>query len=191
MKGFTLIEMLVSITIFSIVMVMALGSLLALSVADRKAETLKSGVDNLTFALDSMSRAIRTGSSYDCGNQASTAPTDCTSGANYFTFLATNGIQTYYQLDTAQDGSSLCGQTVLPYGCIERKLGAAGTWIPITSPDLIIQNTGFLFHVKGAPSGDGMQPKVTITTSSTIPVSATQNTLVHMQTTVTQRIYDQ
>ena len=200
-KGFTLIEMLVSIAIFTIVMTMALGALLALSVADRKAETLKSGIDNLTFALDSMSRAVRTGSNYDCGNQASTAPTDCPNGANYLTFLAAcpsgtvcagGGLQTYYQLDVAQDGTSQCGQTILPFGCIERSFtGIAGSWIPITSPDLIIQNTGFLFHVKGAPSGDSIQPKVTITASSTVPVTPTQRTGVFMQTTVTQRIYDQ
>ncbi len=194
MKGFTLIEMLVSVAIFSIVMVMALGALLALSSADRKAETLKSGVDNLTFALDSMSRAIRTGQNYDCGNQTSTAPTDCPSGSNYFTFLSSNGVQTYYQLDIAQDGTSLCGQTQLPYGCIERKLTSGGTWIPITSPDLIVQNSGFLFHVVGAvPSSGGnfVQPKVTITANTSIPVSAVQNTKVFMQTSVTERIYDQ
>ena len=186
--------MLVSVAIFSIVMTMALGSLLALSVADRKAETLKSGVDNLTFALDSMSRAIRTGSTYDCGNKGSTAPTDCASGADYFTFLSSNGVQTYYQLDTAQDGTSLCGQTTLPYGCIERKLTSSGTWIPITSPDIIMENSGYLFHVLGAVPASGgnyIQPKVTITASSSIPVSPTQNTGVFMQTTVTQRIYDQ
>lgn len=186
--------MLVSVAIFTIVMTMALGALLALSVADRKAETLKSGVDNLTFALDSMSRAIRTGSTYDCGNKLSTAPTDCASGANYFTFLSSNGVQTYYQLDVAQDGTSLCGQTTLPYGCIERKIGASGTWVPITSPDIVVQNTGFLFHAVGTLPGatpDTKQPMVAITVNASLPVNQTQNTLVHMQTTVTQRIYDQ
>ena len=195
-RGFTLIEMLVSIAIFSIVMTMALGALLALSVADRKAETLKSGIDNLTFALDSMSRAIRTGSVYHCGTGGTaTSPQDCTgiSADTYITFLSSNGVQTYYQLDVAQDGTSLCGQTVLPYGCIERKQGA-GAWIPITSPDIVILNTGHLFDVKGSAfssSGDTVQPKVVITINATVPVSITQNTLVHMQTSVTQRIYDQ
>jgi prepilin-type N-terminal cleavage/methylation domain-containing protein len=198
MKGFTLIEMLVSVAIFSTVMTMALGALLALSVADRKAETLKSGIDNLTFALDSMSRSIRTGQNYHCGaGGVATTPQDCYAsgiGNTYLTFLASNGVQTYYQLDNAQDGTSLCGQTLLPYGCIERKLGAGGAWIPITSPDLVILSTGYLFKVVGSlPSstGDTVQPKVVITVSATVPVSATQNTAVHMQTAVTQRIYDQ
>ena len=193
-RGFTLIEMLVSIALFSIVMVMALGSLLALSVADRRAETLKSAVDNLTFALDSMSRTVRTGQYYDCGNQANTNPTNCLTGDNYFTFLAANGVQTYYRFDNAQDGSSLCGQTTLPYGCIERKLGAGGTWIPITAPDIVIQNTGYLFHVTGAPQGSAdnyVQPKLTITVTAQVPITATQTSVIHMQTNATQRIYDQ
>jgi prepilin-type N-terminal cleavage/methylation domain-containing protein len=198
-NGFTLIELLVSVAIFSVMMVLALGALLSLSVADRKAETLKSAVDNMTFALDSMTRAIRTGQNYDCGNQASIAAADCTAGsianqngANYFTFLASNNIQTYYRLDAAQDGTSLCGQTTLPYGCVERKLGSAGAWLPITSPDIVIQSAnGFLFHTKGALTGDNVQPKVIITLSGTVPVSTTQNTSFYMQTTVTERIYDQ
>ncbi len=194
MKGFTLIELLVSVAIFSIVMVMALGALLALSSADRRAETLKSGIDNLTFALDSMSRAIRTGSNYRCGSGGTiTSPQDCASGANYISFLASNGVQTSYRLDMVQDNTSQCAQTQLPYGCIERQLGS-GVWIPITSPDIVLQNSGFLFHVVGsvpASAGDNIQPKVTITASSTVLISATQRTGVFMQTTVTQRIYDQ
>jgi hypothetical protein len=103
-------------------------------------------------------------------------------------------VQTYYQLDTAQDGTSHCSQTMLPFGCIERSTDGGNTWIPITSPDLVMQNAGFLFHVVGAAPASGgnyVQPKVTITASSTVPVSATQKTGVFMQTTVTQRIYDQ
>ena len=195
-SGFTLIELLVSVTIFTIVMVMALGALLALSSADRRAETLKSGIDNLTFALDSMSRAIRTGSVYHCMSSGTiTSAQDCPSGDNFISFLSATGVQTYYQLDTAQDGSSLCGQTQLPYGCIERKLTSGGTWIPITSPDIVVQNSGFLFHVVGALPGTTdspiRQPKVTITASSTVLISATQRVGVFMQTTATQRIYDQ
>jgi prepilin-type N-terminal cleavage/methylation domain-containing protein len=202
MKGFTLIELLVSVAIFSVMMVMALGALLSLSVADRKAETLKSAIDNMTFALDSMSRAIRTGSNYDCGNTSSTAPTDCNaSGADYFTFLSSGtllspgGIQTYYRLEnlsTDPSGAAAsCNQTSPNVGCIERSTDGGATWAPITSPDIIISNTGYLFHAVGDPTGDSIQPRVIITVNGAIQVSTTQTTAFHMQTSVTQRIYDQ
>ncbi len=180
MKGFTLIEMLVSITIFSIVMTMALGSLLALSVADRKAETLKSGVDNLTFALDSMSRAIRTGSNFNCGNPAQPfLPNDCKTGANFFTFRASNGQQVYYQFDTTNNA-------------IDRSSDGTN-WAPITSPDIAVQNIGHLFTAVGTylSSADKVQPFVVITVDAVLPVSATASTTIYMQTAVAQRIYDQ
>jgi len=192
-RGFTLIELLVSVTIFSIVMTMALGALLSLSVAARRAEALKSAIDNLSFGVDSMSRAIRTGSNYHCGSGGvATTPQDCAvssgAGANYITFLGPGSIgQVYYQLDT----SACPGQTAPNMGCIERKVGAAGTWYPITSPDIIISNTGYMFHVIGAPPGDGLQPEVIITLSGTVQISPTQTSNFHLQSTVTQRIYDQ
>ena len=57
-RGFTLIELMVSVTIFIIVMVIALGSLLSISEAERKAEQLKTVMNNLNFGLESMARAI-------------------------------------------------------------------------------------------------------------------------------------
>src|SRR5437868_2432209 len=66
-KGFTLIEVLVSVMIFSIVMTVALRALLSMSESDRRAEAMKSVINNLNFALDSMVRDIRTGYNYHCG----------------------------------------------------------------------------------------------------------------------------
>lgn len=62
-KGFTLIEMMVSVAIFSIVMLVALGTILTVLDANRKAQTLSSVMGNLNLALESMTRTIKTGSS--------------------------------------------------------------------------------------------------------------------------------
>jgi prepilin-type N-terminal cleavage/methylation domain-containing protein len=190
-NGFTLIEMLVSVALFSVVMVMALGALLSLSTADRKAQALKSTVDNLNFALDSMSRAIRTGSNYHCG---SVSGGDCKAGNNTFYFTANNGVVTAYMLST---DSSVCNQTIAAPGCLAISTfinGAWTSWAPITSPDVIINNSsGGLFHVWGTTAGspDNTQPIVVITLSGYAQVSTTQQSAFHLQTTVTQRIYDQ
>jgi prepilin-type N-terminal cleavage/methylation domain-containing protein len=200
-RGFTLIELLVSVAIFSIVMVMALGALLSLSVAARKAASLKTAIDNLSFGIDSMARAIRTGQNYHCGSTGlDTSPRDCAvangPGDNYLTFLAAGGVgQVYYQLDTTN--AATCGQAVGSVGCIERKIGSGGTWIPITSPDIIVSsqdslgNLYYLFHVIGSPTGDGIQPQVIITINGVVQVTPVQTTVFHLQTAVTQRIYDQ
>lgn len=47
------------------------------------------------------------------------------------------------------------------------------------------------FYTKGAPSGDGLQPKVNILISGSVPVSGTQRSAFNLQTSVTQRLYDQ
>jgi prepilin-type N-terminal cleavage/methylation domain-containing protein len=202
-KGFTLIEMLVSVAIFSVVMVMSLGALLALSTADRKAEALKSGMDDLNFALDSMSRSIRTGYAFHC---ASPLGQDCLAGSNEFVFTGNNGVQTYYRLDSTNAG--ICNQTAPNIGCIETSTDGVN-WAAITAPNVVVCdlssapsgncpqfNTSvpsYLFYVYGSLSGiaDSRQPIVTMTISGYVQVSTTQQTAFHLQTSVTQRIYDQ
>lgn len=65
-KGFTLVEMIVSIAIFTIVAVIAVGALLKIIDANKKAQSLKTTINNVHYLLDSMSREVRTGSRYYC-----------------------------------------------------------------------------------------------------------------------------
>lgn len=214
-KGFTLIEVLVSVAIFAVVMVIALGALLSISTANRKAESLKSVINNLNFAIDSMSRSVRTGSSWTCG-----AGGDCTSGANVIGFIPPGGSsqRTWYRLST---DNSLCNQTGTA-GCIIKSTNSvtgqtsSGSWSSITSPEVIISDfsagspASYLFYVVGsAPGTDpsplnaATQPKLVITLSGFVTVSGGATTLAQcaatgnqcsifrLQTTVVQRIYDQ
>jgi prepilin-type N-terminal cleavage/methylation domain-containing protein len=192
-QGFTLIEVLVSVAIFSVVMVIALGALLSLSDADRRAEGIKTATDNLNFALDSMTRTIRTGTNYHCGTLSSF---DCATGGNILYFTSASGVQTAYQFDASCGGVS-------GVKCIERQTFNGVTWsawAAITAPDITLTDMSActsgtppcLFYVTGSPgSPDKIQPIVTITLAGTIPVTATQSATFHLQTSVTQRIYDQ
>lgn len=65
-KGFTLLEMIVSIAIFTVVALVAVGALLKVVDANKKAQSLKTSINNLNFALDSISREMRVGSNYSC-----------------------------------------------------------------------------------------------------------------------------
>ena len=65
-KGFTLIEIIVALGIFSVVAVVSLGALVKIIDANRKAQTLQAAMTNLNFALDAVSRELRVGSSYHC-----------------------------------------------------------------------------------------------------------------------------
>ena len=65
-KGFTLVEMVVSLAIFTVVAVIAVGALMKITSANRKSITLKTTINNLNFTLESMSREMRVGKDYYC-----------------------------------------------------------------------------------------------------------------------------
>jgi prepilin-type N-terminal cleavage/methylation domain-containing protein len=69
-KGFTLIEMIVSLGIFTVVALVAIGSLVRITDANKKSITLKTTINNLNFALESLSREMRVGDGYYCSSGA-------------------------------------------------------------------------------------------------------------------------
>lgn len=180
-----------SVAIFTIVMTMSLGALLSMSESDRKAQTFKSVINNLNFSMDSMSRSIRTGQVYHCdAGQGSVSTTrDCSAtGASSFAFRPADSAATYvYRLESAD--TSLCNQFTGPVGCIVRSTDGGSSYSSITSPEVYI--SALSFYVTGSAVGDGIQPKVTILMSGEVVVTATQKTAFNLQTSVTQRIYDQ
>lgn len=199
-RGFTLIELLVSTAVFTTVMVIALGALLSLSEANRKADLLNASINNVSFALDSMSRTLRTGTNYHCTSSGTLAtPKDCGAGGvsgttpgTYISFLDAEGTRVTYRFDNAQDDTSLCGQKALPYGCIVRSING-GAFLPLTAPDVVVENLSFYVtgaEPKQAASADTTQPKVTILVRAHVVIKSTQKSWFNLQTTVTQRIYD-
>lgn len=183
-RGFTLVEMLVSVAIFSVVMTIALGALLSMSEGDRKVQTLKSVVNNLNFAVDSMSRALRTGTTYHCDITQGTPESvrDCTSTpASSVSFRNADGATVGYCLQgTVLRRAATTG--LLPTSC------ANSEFIPVTSNE--VQISTLSFFVTGAAQ-NGVQPKVSIIMSGTVRVSEGETSPFNLQTSVTQRFYDQ
>jgi len=171
----------VSVAIFTTVMVISLGALLSISAAARKAETLKSVMNNLNFALEGMSRTIRTGANYNCAGAG-----DCPTGGTSLSLLSSSNQTVYYRFETAN--GTLCGQTGT-VGCITRSLDGGATYLPLTASEVVISN--FRFYLTGATAGDNAQPKVTIALSGYVNIGASVPSAFNLQTSVTQRIYDQ
>ena len=69
-SGFTLIEMIVSLALFATVATVSVGALLVLVASNVQLQNEQSVMTNLSFALDSMSREIRTGTDYFCDSQS-------------------------------------------------------------------------------------------------------------------------
>jgi prepilin-type N-terminal cleavage/methylation domain-containing protein len=68
-SGFTLIEMIVSLGLFSVVITIAIGAFLSLVAGNEQLQSEQNVMINITFALDSMTREIRTGTHYYCNTR--------------------------------------------------------------------------------------------------------------------------
>lgn len=150
--GYTLIELIVSIGLFSFVMLLTSGVYLMMIGIARQAQGISTGINNLSFALETMTRTIRTGKTYGCP----TAGTDCTGGTTFSLMNVTGKTVTY--------SSSLDG-------IIMQQVGS-GPLVPLT--DSTVTVTSLTFYASGTavptpPSGgDYRQPHVTIIVSGTV-----------------------
>lgn len=174
LTGFTLIEMMVAVAIFSMVMVVSSGAIFGIVRANQKASTLLSVLDNINFALESMSRNIRFGYDYHCTDLGDLAsPRDCPYPAGGETFAYYDPIE---------------GETILyrlSGGAIER-LAEGGDYIPITAPGAVI--TRLSFFVEGAENQSVTQPKVKILLEGYAGERPDTRSSFSVQTTVSQRL---
>jgi prepilin-type N-terminal cleavage/methylation domain-containing protein len=175
-KGFTLIELMVSITIFSVVMLASMGAVLTVLNSNRKSESLRSVMDNLSFTLDTMTRTIRFGSVYHCGASGNlSVPNDCPSGDSSLTVLYSSNNQVTFYLSSGQ---------------IMRVVNA-GKPLSMTSPDVNIQT--FSFWVVGSmpySAGDLLQPKVIVLIKGYVAGTNMTGSSFTLQTTISQRKLD-
>ena len=175
--GFSLIELIVSVALFAVVMTASVGTLLALVSANQKAQSLKSVINNLHFALDSMARTIRTGQLYFCADSVSeTVPSgtaDCALGGRTLTLTDDHGVRLAYRYEE---------------GRIERRVGSEG-FAGLTAPEVVIDD--MQFYVTGSTVGDTVQPTVTISIRGHAGAKPTTDSSFNVQTTVTQRVLDQ
>ncbi len=166
-RGFTLVEMMVAVSLFAIVMTVSVGALLSMVDANRKAQALQSVMNNLNVALDGMVRNIRMGNGYHCGSADETSKPglstrrDCVSGGELLAFEAfgnsanDTGDQWVYWFEN---------------GRIYKSEDGRSTGLPITAPE--IQIDYFQVFVTGAENtlndgGDTTQPKVVLTIQGT------------------------
>ncbi len=141
-QGYTLIELIIAVGLFALIMLLASGAYLLMINLNRQAQATATGINNLSFALESMTRDIRTGAGYDCGGQSSCQ-------VSSFSFKNENGAAVTYNLS----GSAL-----------QKTLGATPSIL--TDPSVTVSS--LTFYVNGAIKGDAQQPRVTIIVSGTV-----------------------
>lgn len=176
-KGFTLIELMVATSLFSIIAVSGISILLGSQAAYKRISGNRVAVDNINLVLDTMSREIKFGSNYGCINTSgnflassyynyfasSTVFSDSINNecnAFVYTPQGTTTQKIVYYLDT--DKSTINeADYVFNNGNYDLSLD-----FPISTSEFVVNS--FWFDVKGTQVDDYLQPKVIILASGVI-----------------------
>jgi len=209
-RGFTLVEMIVAVGLFSVVMLISVTALLSLVNANKKAQALQSVMNNLNVTIDGMVRSVRMGSNYHCGSSGASAsgmlPVDC--GYPGDTFFAFEPFHDCTDPETVCDAQGNVPPTFYwyqsdtidgkPVGRLYRSTDGTQTGgIPITAPEVSIDRVRF-FVTGSCPARagysctpDNIQPKVLVVIEGSAGTTkATIYTTFHVQATAVQRVLD-
>jgi prepilin-type N-terminal cleavage/methylation domain-containing protein len=191
-RGFTLVEILVSLGLFAIVVLVAVGALLSLTGANRKAQALQSVMNNLNVTVDGMVRNMRDGNTFYCGINGGTSISDCASSpGTAFSFTTIDNKRWIYRYAASGDG--ICTTQSGAGGCIEKSIDGGTSYTAVTAPEVSI--TDMKFYVIGTDrmqaTADTTQPKVVIVIKGTAGGGTVKvQTKFHLQATAVQRVLD-
>ena len=166
-NGFSLIEMLVAISIFTFVALLTVGSLLILTAAEKRISGIQSAQDNLRFAMEAITREARIGIDHT-GSDSSGGP--CVGNPSCLSFENVAGENVVYQL----------------LGGAIKKQVDGGVYNALTSPEITIEK--LTFNLKGEEGiPDFHQPRVTIIVDAIAHKGTKNETKMNIQTTVSRR----
>jgi len=194
--GYTIIETMISVSLFLIIVMVGMNTLLNANLLHQKSQDMRSILDNLSFIMEDMSKNLRTGSDYYCitGTDNLAAVNTAKSGQScwgiafepsggnvgsnpsdqWVYYIGTNGIDSNIRIFKSVQG---------PY--------MQSSFIQLTSDEVVLDPVSG-FSVLGAESpatGDQQQPFVTIRLVGTI-TSKGVVTPFSLQTSVSQRNID-
>ncbi len=179
--------MIVSVAIFAIVMVAVATAYLNLISLDRETRATSVLLTNLSFALDSMARSIRTGTTYRCVG----ASGDPNGSCNHLMFTDANGCRVEYLL-------SLTGGSHIRVKVTNQYASPSCTQIvdqQLTDARITVSNLTFIVSGVDAggalgSGGDNIQPIVTFTVTGTTVADSQHTSTFTIQTSATQRPID-
>jgi prepilin-type N-terminal cleavage/methylation domain-containing protein len=172
-KGFTLVEMLIAVSLFVVVATISIGAILSVFDANRKAQSSKTVVDNLDLSVENMARAVRFGSSYYCGISSNiSAVNDCSTGGDAVS-VTFNGNRIIYKLNGT---------------AIQKSEDGGSNYTGITSSDTVIQY--LKFYVFGTNVSDTNQPYVVVVIKGYVGSKPTTQTVFSIETLMSQRTLD-
>ncbi len=200
-EGFTLIEVMISIGLFTVIMIVGITAILGVNNTYRKSRTMRSAIDNLSFTMEDMARNIRLGSRYRCINGPeeifATDIEEPLDGENCLGIA----FEPFYDPVSGEDEDLASADQIIYLiegenlfkGIRGANYDASapnpGRGIPMNSVDLKIDSLTSGFTIFGSRNDDREQPSVFIILNGTVNVGG-NSTDFNLQTTVSQRLLD-
>lgn len=183
-KGYTLIEVLVSVTIFGIIIAGPTG-LFVLSLRNQNMSlALGETIDNTSHAVEYMSRALRMARKDRIG--------DCLDpeyqNYNYINPGADSEKIRFLNYQGYCQEFSLSGNQIMQRKSSDGTSANFGSGVYLTSDDLSINN--FQFLILGGGQNDNIQPRVTIVFNIAKSSAGIGLPSINVQTTISQRNLD-
>ncbi len=159
-RGYTLVELIVSVGLFSLVMTLAAGAYFITINVNRHAQGVSTGIDSISFVVERMARSIRTGSNYSSDFDST------------FSFTDSSEQTVVYRLS---------GET------IEEVID--GQVRSLTDPSSV-SITHMRFYLSGSAPSDNEQPRVTIVIGGNTSTGAGKTETFLVETGATMRGID-
>ena len=189
-QGFTLMELMLAITLFSAAMIISVSSLLGVIDFQRKASALQRVENNVNFAVKSMMVDISVGDLYRCGKSVPAGPADsitpqsCWSGGGpLIVFRNVRNEKTVYRVS----GGAIerCVDAAVSGACDS---GSGLSYLRLTAADVIIDSAISRIYVDGAEgtaAGDTKQPRTQLVIRASANVGG-QIEIINIQSAVSQ-----
>ena len=181
--------------VFTIVMTAAMGALMNVIDANSKARSIKTAINNLSFAIEGISKDMRLGSDYNCGNNGEPTSTDCPGGGNIIKYRSQRadpvdvsdptGLKKYAYYKFEGNKIKLC----LEVGGVTCSYSNPSAFNPITSAEVVIAPSS-KFYIIGVTSL-AQQPRMVISIQGEAGVKEKIKTDFNLQTSISQREYRQ
>lgn len=179
-NGFTLVELLVSLFIFSIVMIIVVGLVVVTSSNVRKSRAQRRVMDNVAFSMEHLSRSLSYGKDFVCGGFGA-VPRSCPVFSGGDDTVMFDGV--YAGSRTSMTFTRRVNP-ITGYGYIARQV-AGSPFVPIT--DDLVDIEQLTFYISHAETTvDTEQPIITIVIKGTSYATPSGESFM-VETTVSPR----
>ncbi|MGB7957378.1 MAG: prepilin-type N-terminal cleavage/methylation domain-containing protein [Minisyncoccia bacterium] len=187
-KGFTLVELLVAVALFSILMAIAAGGFVRALRSEREVSAMMAAESNVNLALEQMAREMRTGYLF-CHDPGVPSPNEACASCSVVALGATQ-VWTCPTIEFYNASGEKVDYSLDANNVLERADSAENSGLPepLTSDNISV--TDLNFTIFGNVEGDTWNPRVTVA----IGVQPNDNTVTwstaNLETTISARSID-